>query len=180
MYNVKNVLNSSLLLTVLVASSLRAADGAEKLIGLVSLAGAGVAILAAEKAGENPTVRRISRVINISPEDGKGVIGTSAGLFVISTFANDKVSAVTRSYSWRVPIYAAVGGAVTSKAFNEIVKRVPFVGQYLGGCSNVQCEGSCNNCKVRKGMVVTAVWVAITPLLNDLENRVKNRINGTS
>lgn len=117
---------------------------------------------------ESDITKQIAPWGNMSASDMAALVGVSATLGAASFFGNDEFKNTLRSWAWQVPVAGLSISLMQSKMFNYILKKVPFLGEYLA-CKNKNCEGICQDCKCRKGIVQQFVWqVVIQKSLFDL------------
>lgn len=157
--------SSLLFLSLLLATSSLNAGGsisqtAKDKAGLImGLLGMGGSIALVEFLKQNNSLGGVAEQCNMSEEDLESTLTTAAFLTSISLlpFQGD-FSSVCRQFVFRTPFFAGLVCISSSKTFKSVVKNIPVVGKYFGACSNRSCEGICNNCKLRNGILNATLW----------------------
>jgi hypothetical protein len=169
----------TLLFTFLLASSSHfvhasgwvdtAKTGAKYTFGLASVGGALTFGQAMEQHG---CLKKISEATNISKEDLTILIQTFCALSAGSLLPfNGNMNAACRRLLFRLPCYALIASLTSSKTFKKTAAKVPVIGKHFGACANEECEGSCNNCKLRNNLLNAAIfYMTFEYLFNYLEN----------
>lgn len=98
------------------------------------------------------------------------------GFYIRQSHSTDSqaVGAKVLSQAVALPAGIAVGSFVFTQRFNNLVRRVPFIGSRVA-CSSAQCSGVCNECKGIKGALFTGVSTAtefvVSAGLNSLNSK---------
>lgn len=105
---------------------------------------------------------------NMSAKDLGAVVGVTTALGAASLFCERDMSRALRSWAFQVPCLALSSAVMQSRSFNLLLKHVPVLGKYVA-CQNKGCNGICEECKCRKGIVQVFTWsTLVQPLLLDL------------
>jgi hypothetical protein len=124
------------------------------------LLGAG-AFYGAQELHKSEKFESIMSKTNVSVKEWKAVLEIMAGCAVLGLIGNQSLTNTLNSFFVRAPIVAGITMLVTSKTFNQIVSKIPYIGKPIGGCDNVECQGCCNECKARKAMMVIVLFNSI-------------------
>lgn len=140
-------------------------DGANMAKAAGGLLLSGVAKYATDELSKKEAVKRFSENTGVDAQDLGNVISISGGMLSLSLIANDKTSEGLQNLSWRAPIAAAVAGITCTRTFQKIARHVPVIGSCIT-CSNEECKGICDKCKLTKITIVIGVYRAVDVGLN--------------
>ena len=153
----------ALLALISVAGISKAADSDYTAIqGIVGGVVASTAVkYAIEKAATTELVKAGSEAADVSPADLSKLGGLATGLvcFALVTSNADSKKSFNHLAKLVAPC-ALVLWATSTKTFREIAKRVPLIGEYFD-CSNEECQGSCKDCRLTKGVLSVGTYLAV-------------------
>jgi hypothetical protein len=130
-----------------------------------SLLASGGMIYIFDKAGNCRIIQDTASAIGVSPDDVGRVAALSGGLVALSFFGSKENKEAFQKLALRAPIAAAVAGVTFTKTFQEIVRRIPVVGNSIT-CENEKCKGICNKCKLTKTVLAIGVYRLVDTLID--------------
>jgi hypothetical protein len=121
---------------------------------------AGVCSWAGEAASNQPAIKKFSEKTGVSAKDTGNVLGIASGMFALSVMTDPETGSGLRNLSWRAPIAGFVAGVVCTKTFLDVASHIPVIGKFVS-CSNSQCKGMCDECRITKMTIAIGVYRAV-------------------
>jgi len=123
---------------------------------------------AAAKLGDTRVMQRINDAANLRENELAGVLGLSATLFGASIFA-EKYADTLKSFAWRAPLMALLGGALTHDKFQNGLALLPF------GVGNFVKDYHAKDNPGVHALEAIALWFLFKPALDRVENYVSKK-----
>lgn len=107
---------------------------------------------------------------------------TGVGL-TVAPFLNYNASCQLVRYSLRAPIIAGIVAGVSHNTTQQVVAKLPVVGQYLSTCDEngkhscgTGCHGLCTRCGIPKILVMFGLYMAADPYIDVACNYVGTKL----
>ncbi len=134
--------------------------------------GAGLLALGASKyildeVGKTQALKNGCDSANISSTDLANVGGLAVGIATLGFMtSNPDEKSVLYTKSLSVPLAASVLWLASTKAFRGIAQKIPVIGEYFV-CPNEECNDTCKDCKLTKGLLGLGSYVIIKDLIKN-------------